>query len=782
MITLFWFAEYIKVLAAYLFVFFVWPSVVFKNLFKGKSLTFKFAFCMTAQIVIVNTVVIGLGLCHILYPWLVRVLFYATFIIFLILGYEGRKAEVRKVGRVITGTYGQKSYLYHMINAFAAAVKRLLIRIRSYFRGRIWEYTLLAGVIIFGVTYFTYGAFQNYSYGCGDLYVHHEWIYGLINGQVFSEGVYPEGMHCIVYLMHEIFGIRVYSILQFLQCIHVTVFLISVYMMLREIFRWKYTPVIMLMMLLTIDVKCALGIVAFSRLQWSLPQEFTLFAPFFSVTFLVRYLRRKEKYDENLMVFALSIAASLATHFYTTIMAFFMCVAFVPVVLHRILKPKKFGPLFAAVIAGAVVAILPMGAALAQGIPFQGSIGWAVSVINGTDNENTGENTSIEDSITLPGSENVVQMNPEDVNITDDNTSGQPVPVKDSIITKIKKAVNNIYWGAYVSLYTQTRANIILIVTALSLIIALTARIVLMIRSRAWENADFKADRYDNYISLVFAELIIISLYAAPYLGLPELVSGPRLVFLIHILVVSVCVIPLDFIFSLCRERINIRLEKGLAFAGIMAIYLIALITGTFRGYLYNELTRYNGAVLTTESIARSMDNFSYTVVSPVDELYHVNEYGYHEEAVEFVNQCVKDDYKLPSENLFIYVEKHPLLRGQMHFYSGPAFFASTEKYPAFYEDMASQGEEIKKLEISEERAEPPYTEYMVDLWSYTNEEIRACIESRLYKWCMEFAGLYPNELRTYYEDEDFVCYYIRQNPDCIYQLGFGTGETGEIN
>ncbi len=38
-----------------------------------------------------------------------------------------------------------------------------------------------------------------------------------------------------------------------------------------------------------------------------------------------------------------------------------------------------------AVCLGVLIAVLPMGIAYAKGVPFQGSIGWAVNVINGTD-------------------------------------------------------------------------------------------------------------------------------------------------------------------------------------------------------------------------------------------------------------------------------------------------------------------------------------------------------------------------------------------------------------
>ena len=56
------------------------------------------------------------------------------------------------------------------------------------------------------------------------MYVHHAWIYGLKEGKIFSEGVYPEAMHCFVYCMNVLFGIPVYSCLLFMGEIHVSAF------------------------------------------------------------------------------------------------------------------------------------------------------------------------------------------------------------------------------------------------------------------------------------------------------------------------------------------------------------------------------------------------------------------------------------------------------------------------------------------------------------------------------------------------------------------------------
>ena len=189
--------------------------------------------------------------------------------------------------------------------------------------------------MVFAIIYFSYGAFQNHSYGWGDMYVHHAWIYGLKEGQIFSAGVYPEAMHCFVYCMDALFGVSIYSCLLFLGEIHVTALLAAVYCLFRETLRSKYTVYLILAAFLTIDVVCVDEIYGISRLQYTIPQEFGLYTLFLCVMYLVRFMRRntedgnkKRGFDENLFLFMTSLAASLALHFYVTIMAFFLCASF----------------------------------------------------------------------------------------------------------------------------------------------------------------------------------------------------------------------------------------------------------------------------------------------------------------------------------------------------------------------------------------------------------------------------------------------------------------------
>ena len=78
---LFWILEYVKVFLAYFFVTFLWPMVVFRKFLKGKSRTFKFAFCVGPQILLINTVVLLMGLVKVLNPTTFRIVFWGTFIV-----------------------------------------------------------------------------------------------------------------------------------------------------------------------------------------------------------------------------------------------------------------------------------------------------------------------------------------------------------------------------------------------------------------------------------------------------------------------------------------------------------------------------------------------------------------------------------------------------------------------------------------------------------------------------------------------------------------------------
>ena len=66
---LYWVFGYIKVFFVYFFIMYLWPSVVFKrHLKKKQSKVYKFVFCSVVQLILINTMVLGLGLIGIMGP------------------------------------------------------------------------------------------------------------------------------------------------------------------------------------------------------------------------------------------------------------------------------------------------------------------------------------------------------------------------------------------------------------------------------------------------------------------------------------------------------------------------------------------------------------------------------------------------------------------------------------------------------------------------------------------------------------------------------------------
>ena len=85
----------------------------------------------------------------------------------------------------------------------------------------------------------------------------------------------------------------------------------------------------------------------------------------------------------DLLMIAICVGNVIGFHFYTAIAAIFMVIAFAIAYLPKVLKKQVWVPLMTAGILGAIIAITPFIACLAKGIPFQESMSWAMSLING---------------------------------------------------------------------------------------------------------------------------------------------------------------------------------------------------------------------------------------------------------------------------------------------------------------------------------------------------------------------------------------------------------------
>ncbi len=797
---LYWIMEYIKVFLGYGFIMFIWPSVVFRKYLRGKEMTYRFAFCTSVQIVIVNTVVLLLGLFHILNPVTIWLFFYGIFLWSIREKWMITEERWKSIRCLFNGTFGWKHLLFKTTGNIKKVFKNVWRTLFRVYKKHWLEYTILAITIIYGMIYFTYAPFCDHSFGFGDMYVHHSWTYELTQGNIFSEGVYPEGMHCMLYAIHTLFGVDIYSCLLFLAGIHVSLTLLGAYCLMKEIFKWRYSPIFVLIAFLTLDVVCVNEVFSMSRLQWTLPQEYGFPLMYICATFLIKYLKSdtvkdfvfkkihlKGCYDENLFVFMMSLAATIVVHFYATIMAFLICAAFAVFMLKRIFNKKHFVPLVVSVVCGLLIAVIPMGGALASGIPFQGSIGWAVNIMNGIDPEQGYTSIAGDDTteVVVPEMDDITDINGVDSNgIPSQNTT--PVVEEKSLVERVKEKLISIgqgfvalvkekaeilYWDGYVTLYKQDRTHWILAFTCIPLALWII-NLLISVPFKIIKKKNPLTETINGYAATALSTVFFMIIYAAALLGLPGLVAGARLCSTEQMLILMVMIIPFDILFALFKKFTPNALMQVFSLGAAAGLVAFVWMTGNWHGYLYYELTRYNAAVMVTNEIMDSLPKNSYTIVSTTDEIYQVIQNGRHEELLTFLTADDEEErYNIPTEYVFIYVEKKPLKYAHNHFFAGPDWLA-LERYQEIYagHDL-SVCPDVFSSEISEEAAKQEIMYFGRPSLSYSTFVSRIIVESKAYEWCQKFNDLYPNELKTYYEDENFVCYYFRQNTDKLFDL-----------
>lgn len=792
----YWIVEFIKVLGGYIFLMYLWPSVIFRKKLSGKSLTFQFAFCSTVSILLSNTIILGLGLFHILNEGIVRWIYYGIFFLSIFKEKELRRYIFAHIKRTLSGTQGWKLLIFRQAESLKIIIVNSFQQLNKKIKGRRIEYGILFVLIVFAVAYFSYGAFQCHSYGWGDMYVHHAWIYGLKEGKIFSAGIYPEAMHCFIYCMNDLFGISVYSCMMFLGEIHVSALLLAIYCFLREVMKSKYTVYLVLAAFLTIDMVCVDEIYGMSRMQYTIPQEFGLYTQFLCALYLVRFLRRnpeegkakRKVWNDDLFLFMTSLAASLAIHFYVTMMAFFLCAAIAIFGIVKVFKKENFKSLVIAVLAGMIISAAPMVLAYASGIPLQGSLNWGMNVMNGTDtkegrtqqaqsiaSENNAE-TSSQNESESQSSESIQQESGVQSSQSVTSEEKQQTETNDALEqeqTSQKKSrktigeyIKMVYKYGYAQLYGDTRAKWLLGFTLIAGILSVINWIITAVR--------FRKLPFELYFGITAASVIFMILYAAPFLGLPEIIAGARLCLTEQVLLLSMMALPADEVLFAIGRRKMAYILPYLSVLGVAAIYAGTNYFGVYHSYLYYELTRYNSVVNLTNRIASEYPKQRYTIISTTDEIYQVIESGWHEEILDFYYKSKLEKYYIPTEYLFFYVEKNPIQYAQYHFFAGPRWLAQ-KKYSQYYKysnAVISEGSAIKSSKISEDVLGEPLTDMGKASDAYSNLKNRTILESELYFWCQDFKTRLPYEIQVYYEDEDVVCYMIKQNPEHLYNLG----------
>ncbi len=745
------YVETLKVGAVYAALLYIWPSIVFRKLLCGKGLTFRFLFCSIVQPVLISTAVLGLGLVHLLHFGVVRVLFWGALAAPMLAACcREKRVPVRLPLRaLLAGHYGWKLFFCRAADGLA----RRWQRFRQRYAGKAAEYLVLAGILLFGMAFFLNGAFQDYSFGCFDQYTHYRWTENLLAGDIFTWGVYPEGMHCFLYALHVLFGVKLHSCVLFLAGIHnSTSFLLAAYCLLNALFRSRHTTLLVLTAWLAFDGIGPAALEAFTRMTWTLPQEFGHYLVLACPLLLLRYCRERCKpvqwyRDENLLLLAVGIANAVSMHFYVLILAACACVPVVFAYWRELFPPRRMLPPIAAGLYGAELGLLPMLIACAVGFPLEGSLLWGFNTLRGASGD------SIRNRI----------------------AAAAPKEVHVSLWERLSAPLKGFYENGYVPLFGDYAAWMLLLsllVPALLLACWYARR-----RGRLREGA-LPAGTAKGYLVLALGCMVFILLFAAPYIGLPELVVIDRTLAITQLLAFGLVAVPVDFLLARASSLRGKPLPRGLMAAGCLCLYLAAYMTD-FRQSTFCYLQRYNSTVAVTDQIMNRYPEGNYCIVSTLDERYQVPSQN-HEELLNFMKNTEGEAYTIPKEYIFLYVEKQPIQRGQVHFHKAPHWLARENNKRFSGANNQSQCPDILHTEISEEMADAnmPYVPNLRD--NYDNQMLHTVLASRAYAWYQRFSATYPAETNVYYENDEFVCYVIHQNMDMFLELAQKEGDSGD--
>lgn len=752
MSDLYWYIEYGRVLAAYAALFYIWPSVMFRGFLRGKGMTFRFLFCAAVPMVLYNGVILGLGLLHILNVWLVRALFYGALLISVGLPLLRRRREEAALGKSRPRrSFWRRGWKMQLARLGDIAREKWGLFWETY-RDHRAEYLILAVLLLFGVLFFSFPALRNPTYGCYDAYTHTQWLFEMRGeGRIFYNGVYPYAMHCFIYGMSVLFGVKIYSCVLFLGGIHASAFLLALYCLLKELFLCRYTPLFVMTLFLTFD-GCVAGkahdmaLESMSRLAWTLPQEFGLHLVFLCPLLLIRFFREREwdgdaKHwfrDEYLLLLSMGVGGAVASHFYVAILAFFPCL--LAALLHfRKFASRRFPALFCAVWDGAMAGALPMLTAFILGRRLEGSLGWGVR----TYTANAG-------------------------------AAGRYITKQELAVSTDNGALRDFFGKGFETIFGGAGPVVLALILLIPLSLGAAWIYFNSSRRKRRRAAALTWETVSGYLLIALSSLLLILLYAAPFIGLPELVSVERLFAVLRAWVYAVpwvlADIPLFLLFSRHRHKAVCRAAALIC----VGVYCFSYFVD-FHEYLFWMVKRHESVVHVTAEITRRFEPDSYAIISMGDEWPQVER---DENCVQLLDVLAAVEegwpYSVPKEYVFLYVEKHPIMPGTMQYLTGPAWLG---RKSAECRDVSEDRyyPDVVKGSISEQAAEYEGLNYDELKWSYFdtyfNHQIRTVLCSKAYYWYQEFARIYPTETNVYYEDEDFICYVIHQNPEAPLNL-----------
>ena len=752
--------QFIKIFAAYTGITVFLPAVMFRRILKGRRLSEQFLMCYTFGNFYIINIVFALQLMHISN---VFTLCLVTALLSVLIGCRvnriSLKALIKKNGEVfrklLQGTMGVKEAIFRIGRKLTVSGRKTG---GIFYREVVCDVLqwILTGAVLFAL-FWVYGRqlVLTYGYRASDIPVHLNWINQMSRGNLFVSGVYPFGFHCMIYYLHTVFRIDTYMILCLFYLVQVFFIHMVFLAMLKMLCRSKYLPYAGTLIYILGSFWARQ---TYSRFYSSLPQEFGMIFVIPSVYFLIRFFqieKERLKTKETKIIlgnFALAFSLTLTIHFYGTMIAGLCCIGIAIGFCTHFLNKEYFRRIMLTGIISVFLAVLPMAIAFAGGTPMQGSLGWGLSVISGGKKTDTADQIKTENLSVQNRSLEEIAAQLQENRANQDGGTGEEVvqntteAPKPSMTEKMKSVLEKIaqipekikntwkmmaqrIWDFVINTPTKWPSYAILAGIACLIVLGL---VFCVIRNAGYGKMLLSAGLCMGILTL---------LLCAGNLGLPVLMDPARCSIYYTYLLAAALTVLADGIISLlfmqgvlkiCLDPISFMITVGLVVGGISQGWM--KVSDFSSGYVSN------GALTCLANIIKENEDKTWTIVSANDETQMGLDHGWHYETITFLRkqENLKKDTEIiiPTKNVYFFIEKIPL------------------DYSVTY---AGSGQSISKKGASQSLPNSGGI-------SMYQGEGRWILMSRMYYWAQAFMAKYPNDMKVYYESEDFICYVMPQN------------------
>ncbi len=447
--------------------------------------------------------------------------------------------------------------------------------------------------------------------------------------------------------------------------------------------------------------------------------------------------------------FAISFGMTLSAHFYDTMIAGLLCIGVACGYFFRLFRPKYLGKVMLTGILSILIAILPMLIAFAMGTPLQGSLGWGMKVISGENNQeyiqnipaqdeeeaeegsSAGAGGTVENGANAQGLQGAVTAggNHEGANNT---VAVAKKSLPQRVISKLRSAFTAFWEAMRIYIILDSYPVFQMMLVGSIALLAVLSLIFFLVRQ-----TDYAA----RCLSLSAGMVMLSILQASSRLGLPTLMDAIRTcIFYAYVLAAA---------WSLCADGI-LQLLFGwfkkkwilhtVSLAALAAVVVFSSQAGLLREPPERQSLQTNDAILCLTNILHDNKDFTWTICSANDELRMGEDYGYHHEVHTFLKDVERKgrthSVTIPTSKVYFFIEKIPIMYGRAYRGDEPEIAPKYAKEPL----PAGSG---------------------ISMYQGVNRLIEM---SKLYEWAQEFAKYYPNDVKVYYESDNFVCYCVEQD------------------